>query len=56
MHGLGDSAEGFLDFFYSPDPIVASKHTKIVLLNAPEAAVTCSGGMKMNSWFDILSF
>ena len=22
MHGLGDSAEGFLDFFYSPDPIV----------------------------------
>ena len=25
MHGLGDSSEGFLDFFYSDDPIVPQK-------------------------------
>lgn len=24
MHGLGDSAEGFLDFFYSPKPALSN--------------------------------
>ena len=56
MHGLGDSAEGFLDFFYNPDPMLPNKNTKVVLLNAPCVPVTCNGGMVMNSWYDILTF
>ncbi len=56
MHGLGDSAEGFLDFFYNSDPLLPNKNTKVVLLNAPFVAVTCNGGMKMNSWYDIITF
>eukprot|EP00347_Sterkiella_histriomuscorum_P018729 403344400 len=55
MHGLGDSANGFLDFFYSSNSIVPNQNTKVVLLNAPSQAVTCNGGMKMNSWYDIMS-
>lgn len=56
MHGLGDSAEGFLEFFYNPEPMLPNKNTKVVLLNAPCVPVTCNGGMKMNSWYDILTF
>ena len=25
LHGLGDSADGFLDFFYTEDPIIPNK-------------------------------
>ena len=25
LHGLGDTAQGFLDFFYSDDPIIPNK-------------------------------
>ena len=53
MHGLGDSALGFLDFFYSKHSIVPNSNTKVVLLNAPKQPVTCNGGMSMNSWYDI---
>ena len=51
MHGLGDSAMGFLDFFDRQDSPVP-KHTKVVLLTAPEMPVTINNGMIMNSWFD----
>jgi len=54
MHGLGDSAEGFLDFFYSPKSVVPNANTKVILLNAPKQPVTCNGGYAMNSWYDIL--
>lgn len=55
MHGLGDSALGYKDFFvsnYSPLP----KKMKVHLLTAPKAAVTINGGMVMTSWYDIKSF
>lgn len=55
MHGLGDSAEGYLDLFcseYRPTP----NKMKVVLLTAPTAPVTINGGMVMTSWYDILSF
>lgn len=55
MHGLGDSAEGYLDFFTdSSSPTPAT--TKVVLLTAPTRAVTINMGMKMPSWFDFKSF
>jgi phospholipase/carboxylesterase len=38
MHGLGDTAEGFLDVFNSPiNPCKPT--TKIVLLTAPQRSV-----------------
>jgi len=55
MHGLGDSADGFYDFFTeknSPAPATM----KIVLLTAPIRAVTINAGMKMTSWFDFKNF
>lgn len=55
MHGLGDSANGYLDFFkeyYRPIP----SKMKVILLTAPIASVTINGGARMNSWYDILSF
>lgn len=55
LHGLGDSAMGYRDFFdsnYKPIP----NRMKVVLLTAPNAAVTVNGGMVMNSWYDIKSF
>lgn len=55
MHGLGDSAEGYLSLFledYRPIP----NRMKVVLLTAPTALVTINGGAVMNSWYDILSF
>jgi phospholipase/carboxylesterase len=55
MHGLGDSAEGFLDVFeHQSRPV--PEDMKVILLTAPQAAVTVNGGMRMNSWYDIKSF
>jgi len=54
MHGLGDSAYGFLDVFYNNKEI-CPKSTKIILLTAPYRPVTINGGMYSNSWYDILS-
>ncbi len=36
MHGLGDSSEGFLDFFQCPKPWLPNLNTKVILLNAPK--------------------
>ncbi|EAR82795.2 phospholipase/carboxylesterase family protein (macronuclear) [Tetrahymena thermophila SB210] len=55
MHGLGDTAEGYLDFFgesSSPTP----DNMKIVLLTAPTRKVTINMGMQMPSWFDFKAF
>ena len=55
LHGLGDSADGYLDFFldeYKPIP----NRMKVILLTAPKSPVTVNGGDTMNSWYDILSF
>jgi phospholipase/carboxylesterase len=54
MHGLGDSAQGFLPVFASADSPM-EKDTKVRLLTAPESPVSINMGMAMNSWFDILS-
>lgn len=55
MHGLGDTADGYIDLFMdksSPTPATM----KIVLLTAPTRAVTINMGMKMPSWFDFRDF
>ncbi|OMJ86278.1 hypothetical protein SteCoe_12266 [Stentor coeruleus] len=52
LHGLGDSAEGFLPLFQM-NPLL--EDCKIVLLTAPSRPVTLNYGMKMNSWYDIIS-
>ena len=51
MHGLGDSAQGFVDVF--SDPRFTLPGLKTVLLTADEHPVTLNGGMVMNSWYDI---
>lgn len=53
LHGLGDTSEGFLDFFLSGSSVVPP-HTRVVLLTAPERRVTINMGMKSTSWYDIL--
>jgi phospholipase/carboxylesterase len=52
LHGLGDTAEGFLDVFDSEmNPL--RETTKVVLLTAPVSPVTINFGMSMPSWYDI---
>lgn len=46
MHGLGDSAEGFLPLF-KMDSVI--EDCRVVLLTAPIRRVTLNGGMLMNS-------
>lgn len=53
LHGLGDSANGFLDVFNEQE--WTTKNTRIVLPTAPYCAVTMNDGFQMNSWFDIYS-
>ena len=53
MHGLGDSAEGFLDVFTDKGVIPVSDDTKVVLLTAPSRPVTINSGMVMPSWYDM---
>ena len=55
LHGLGDTAYGFLDIFYTPSFQMAPSHAKIVLLTAPTREVTLNMGMQMTSWYDIVS-
>ena len=55
MHGLGDSAQGFLPVFADPRANPVTLDTKVVLLTAPSKPVTINGGMIMPSWYDILS-
>jgi phospholipase/carboxylesterase len=55
LHGLGDSAEGYKEFFLSQYKPIPDK-MRVVLLTAPKASVTINGGMVMNSWYDIKNF
>lgn len=55
LHGLGDSAAGFVDVFYNPQYQVVPNIAKVVLMTAPVRAVTLNNGMEMTSWYDILS-
>ena len=52
MHGLGDTADGWVDFFNTKkSPIPATMRVR--LLTAPTAPVTVNNGLPMPSWFDI---
>ena len=55
LHGLGDSCHGFSDIFMDQRFNVVPPNCKVILPTAPERAVTCNGGMVMNSWYDIIS-
>ena len=54
LHGLGDSAEGFVPFFASG--MIQGPNVKIVLPTAPMRKVTVNMGFESTSWFDIRSF
>jgi len=53
MHGLADSAEGFLDVFTDQAANPVTSDTKVVLLTAPARPVTINAGMIMPSWYDM---
>lgn len=53
MHGLGDSADSFIDVFTQYD--IVPQDFKIVLLNAEIKPVSINFGMEMPSWYDILA-
>ena len=52
LHGLGDSAEWFLEYFLKK-PLLPN--CKVVLPTAPHQPVTVNGGHLCNSWFDFKS-
>ena len=54
LHGLGDTAEGFLNQFYSDNSLVPNQKTKVILLNSPKQPVTMFSGQVMNSWYNML--
>ena len=53
LHGLGDTAEGFLPVFKAR-PL--HEGLKYVLLTAPMREVTANFNMRMPSWYDIKDF
>ncbi|CDW78472.1 phospholipase carboxylesterase family protein [Stylonychia lemnae] len=53
LHGLGDSAAGFVDVFLDENFNLVPKNCKVLLLTAPQREVTLNDGMMMNSWYDI---
>ena len=54
LHGLGDTSEGFLDFFsLEQSPVFMGGRVK--LLQAPLRPVSINGGAKFPSWYDIKS-
>lgn len=54
LHGLGDTSDGFLDFFsLQESPIKFG--ARIKLLQAPLRPVTINGGASFPSWYDIKS-
>ena len=55
LHGLGDSSEGFFDFFLDENSPVYDG-TRVLLLQAPLRPVTINQGHKSNSWYDIKTF
>lgn len=55
LHGLGDSSEGFYEYFLHPKS-PAYSGGRIRLLQAPLRPVTINGGIPFNSWYDIKAF
>jgi len=55
LHGLGDTARGWVDLFISGQSPCPNS-TKVVLLTAPIAPVTANNGYQMPSWYDIKQF
>ena len=53
LHGLGDSAQGFISIFAEREHSFVPSTCKVILPTAPIRAVTLNQGMKMNSWYDI---
>lgn len=55
LHGLGDSSEGFYEYFMHPkSPVYIG--CRVRLLQAPLRPVTINSGMPFNSWYDIKAF
>ena len=54
MHGLGDSAAGWVDVAAGP-LASALPHALFILPTARSQPVSINGGMLMNSWYDIKS-
>lgn len=55
LHGLGDSAHGWVDVARMLGRQQALQHIRFVLPTAPVQPVTVNMGMKMTSWFDLYS-
>ncbi len=55
LHGLGDSAQGFVGLFLTPQVTPVSSTTKVVLPTAPTRPVSLNGGAPCTSWYDIKS-
>ena len=55
MHGLGDTAQGWLDVARALGRNQALQHIRFVLPTAPVQPVTINMGMSMTSWFDLYS-
>ncbi|GMH62013.1 hypothetical protein TrRE_jg795 [Triparma retinervis] len=53
MHGLGDTSAGW-SFLSRALPSYPSRDLDFVFPDAPTSPVTCNGGMRMTSWFDIV--
>ena len=51
-HGLGDSCDGWVSM--ARDWARKLPHVKFIVPTAPKAPVTLNGGMRMNSWYDIV--
>lgn len=55
LHGLCDTADGFLSFFsHSHSPLYHG--TKIKLLQAPLRHITVNNGNVCHGWYDMKSF
>jgi phospholipase/carboxylesterase len=52
LHGLGDSSEGFYEYFMHPKSPVYNG-ARIRLLQAPLRPVSINNGIPFNSWYDI---
>lgn len=52
LHGLGDTAGGWIDVARMLGQQQSLQHVRFVLPTAPLQPVTINMGMKMTSWFD----
>ncbi|WFD25253.1 lysophospholipase [Malassezia nana] len=55
LHGLGDTAQGWVDVARMLGRQQALQHIRFVLPTAPIQPVSVNMGMKMTSWFDLYS-